>query len=586
MSEIPPPQNEEEAPPEEEIPPELQEEIALGGTPAGVATNEALRAMARAARSFLIYDPRNEAIRGFLQSYRDSMQSALKQFDEIDLDIRPFEMVRGGEVVYLERDRDRSLAFRMFRDGVRRLTIEPDVAWEELLRLLEILSIRFTGIRQQEDDIVTLLLKSGFKSIEIAAVEGFVPDDDEYCGDDPNAAAARRQRESRRAESHVDVPRDWDLPIPTPMAPAELRYFEVSEDELDSIRTESSSLALAKNTVRLVVEMLRVVGDPTDPTTPDDVEGLINEVRDFLLSEGQLSALLRLVDSVREELRHDRKAAEEILATFANLRALRRILGSVPKGQEEVPQDLLDLLDLVPSDHLENLVTLLETERTPTARTILRKLITRYATDKLDYGLNRMEASEASVAADLFEALIDAKPELAVDIVKAALKRTEAEMQLRALQVMEKIDDIVPLKAELYKLLKAGLDEVRIKTLPFLVEVRDIKLFPSLLDHIEKSSGMSNREAEAFGETLAKVNPRAAQRTMVEWVKPRGMFSLRGVTIKKHQQWAAVSALGVLPDDGNPKLIMKLRDEAGEELANHCSKVMYKRRRDGTIEDD
>ena len=91
------------------------------------------------------------------------MYTALEQYEEIDLEIRPFEMLRDGEVVYLERDRERSLAFKLFRDGVRSVIIEPEVAWEELLRLLEILSIRFTGIRQQEDDVVTLLLKAGFK---------------------------------------------------------------------------------------------------------------------------------------------------------------------------------------------------------------------------------------------------------------------------------------------------------------------------------------------------------------------------------------------------------------------------------------
>ena len=118
-----------------------------------------LRALARASRSFLIYDPRNAAIRTFLGAYRDAAYAALKAHGEIYLDIRPFEMLREGEVVYLERDRERSLAFRLFRDGVRRLTIETDVEWEELLKLLEILSIRFTGTRQQEDDVVTLLLK-------------------------------------------------------------------------------------------------------------------------------------------------------------------------------------------------------------------------------------------------------------------------------------------------------------------------------------------------------------------------------------------------------------------------------------------
>ena len=65
---------------ETEEPPELISEISLGGTPAGIATNEALRALARAARSFLIYDPRNEAIRGFLEGYRTSFIRWLKYF--------------------------------------------------------------------------------------------------------------------------------------------------------------------------------------------------------------------------------------------------------------------------------------------------------------------------------------------------------------------------------------------------------------------------------------------------------------------------------------------------------------------------
>ena len=239
--------------------PLLKEEMSLGGTPAGQAANEMLRALARAARSFLIYDPQNEAIRGFLQRYREESTKALSGFGELQLEIRPFEMLRDGEVVYLERDRERSLAFRLFRDGVRKVTVQPEVSWDELLRLLEVLSIRFTGIRQQEDDIVTLLLKSGFQGIQISAVEGFVPDDEEYCGDDLNAAAARKARESRREKSHVEVPSDWDLPIPDPLEPVDFSYVPVEEEALDALRQEGTSMALSDNTVRLVTEMLRAV---------------------------------------------------------------------------------------------------------------------------------------------------------------------------------------------------------------------------------------------------------------------------------------------------------------------------------------
>ena len=78
---------------EEEL---LRDDMRLGGSPEGKVTNEGLRALARASRSFLIYDPRNEAIRDFLRSYRETMYHALEKFGEIELEIRPFEMLRDG----------------------------------------------------------------------------------------------------------------------------------------------------------------------------------------------------------------------------------------------------------------------------------------------------------------------------------------------------------------------------------------------------------------------------------------------------------------------------------------------------------
>ena len=156
----------------------VSDEHALGDSEQGRSINEGLRALSRAARSFLIYDTNNDAIRLFLEDYREAMETALL-YGPVSLEIRPFELVMGNEVVYLDRNRERSLAFRMFRDGVRRLEIEPNVPWSELLKLLEILSVRYTGVRQNEDDIVTLLWKAGFQEIEIVAVEGFVPEEEE-----------------------------------------------------------------------------------------------------------------------------------------------------------------------------------------------------------------------------------------------------------------------------------------------------------------------------------------------------------------------------------------------------------------------
>ena len=116
-------------------------------------------------------------MRTLIGDYRDKLEKVLADFGPLVLEVHPFELLLGREVVYVEADRERSLAFRLFRDGVRRMAFQPGATWEELLRLLQILSIRYTGVRQQEDDLVTLLRKAAFEHLSIDAIEGFVPEE-------------------------------------------------------------------------------------------------------------------------------------------------------------------------------------------------------------------------------------------------------------------------------------------------------------------------------------------------------------------------------------------------------------------------
>ncbi len=149
-------------------------------TDQGNAASRSLMSLSRAARAFLLYDPSNEAIRVFLEAIQTSFMNYLDTYGPLILSVRPYEIAVSGEVVYKEEERERSLAFKLFRDGVRRLTVFEDVEWSELLRLLEILSIRYSGIRLNEDDIVTLLWKANFQHIEVEAVEGFVPEEEDF----------------------------------------------------------------------------------------------------------------------------------------------------------------------------------------------------------------------------------------------------------------------------------------------------------------------------------------------------------------------------------------------------------------------
>ena len=172
-----------------ESPQEAGDQEKEGLTPRQQRMAQLLTRLAATARSFLLYDPQNEAIHRFLKVLLEAFVSALREEGPLTFGVLPFELVFEGGPVYLNRDRERSLAFRLYRDGVREIRFRPGFGWEELAKLLEVLSIRYTGVHQREDDIVTLLWKAHFKHVDVVAVEGIIPDDEEVTS---GAAAAGR----------------------------------------------------------------------------------------------------------------------------------------------------------------------------------------------------------------------------------------------------------------------------------------------------------------------------------------------------------------------------------------------------------
>ncbi|HSP79416.1 MAG TPA: hypothetical protein VLQ93_12850, partial [Myxococcaceae bacterium] len=285
-------ENPHPAPPPAPAPEALGEEQALSGSPAVEAVNGALRALSKAARAFTLYEPRNEAIRRFIADFRERMEAALRTCGgPIVLTVQPFELQLGSEPVYAEKDRERSLSFRLFRDGVRKLTFPTHTPWEDFLRLLEILSVRFIGVRQQEDDLVTLLTKARFQALTFEAVEGFAEQEDDE--EDPEGVEFP-EGAAARSLPHVQAPPEFDLPLPPPAGPmVGITLREVPPRYLEALRAEETPETVPARAVRLVAELVSAA--EAGRLEPAELSSVAAEVRDFLVADRRLDALARWV---------------------------------------------------------------------------------------------------------------------------------------------------------------------------------------------------------------------------------------------------------------------------------------------------
>jgi hypothetical protein len=549
---------------------ELVEEVRVSGSERATRANAAILALSRAARSFLLYDPSNDAIRRFIEDLRARMTQALAG-GPLNLEVRPFELVLDTEVVYLERERERSLAFRMYRDGVRRLLISGAAEWDELLRLLEILSIRYTGVRQNEDDVVTLLWKAGFQHIEIEAVEGFIPEDDE-------------QTTKRGSVQEINLPADWDLPVRALGPPAELAFSEVGAAEYEALRGEEASHLLPANATQATIALLQCVADPALPLSLDDVKYLIAEVRDFLLAEGQLAHVTTLIRALQTSFASAPETIAPVIATFGDRQALSKIVRSTPKSETKPPEDLIALLDLIPQDRLARIVDLLAQERGEASRRLVRQLIERYAADAPDYVATRLRSSEPGVACDLLRALARALPEKALEVALELTHHSDLSVVSEAFRRLEKAPAGPRIARVLIRMMDSPHEEIRMRVLRLLARRNEAAVFEPLVRSAEGRApkGIPTDEAELLGQTLARLAPSAALPLFKGWLRPKGLVG-RFVESPGQRllEWIAVSGIGELPGEEAEKTLRETSAKANPDLRRHCLATLARRRHGG-----
>ena len=544
------------------------EETASGATPASEAAKAALRCFSKAARAFTLYDAQNEAVRRFLQEYREAMRDFLAVHGALDLEVRPFELVLRGEVVHVEKDREKSLAGRLFRDGIRRLTIEPDASWEEQLKLLEVVSVRFMGVRQQEEDVVTLLTRAAFRSISFGAVSGLVA-----TGKDEEPALVRRRPAARA------FPADFDGPKPPILPPRQFGCFPIPPSALEAFQAEEAPEALPGNAVRMVRELL-------DDANPEELKTLVpavEEVRDFLLAELDVK---HLRDLARVVAGQHGKAGEILGPSLKPLAApytLQKLLATVPHG-EPAPDALVELLDSLArygADLFDPLLDRIGAALAAGAATVdpaLEMLATRAAQGKKDRLLGRLATAGPALAEVLLRLLrgVPGEPGAELEAATRLLANPLLAVRLAGVRLF---DEAFAEEAEapLLALLQADQPDARIAAAGVLAKHLVRRAFPAIADAVvaQDGLGLEEREAEAMGVALAAIDPKEAFGLFDGWLHPAPAGLLARLVGRKPRRmlaWAAAVGLAHVPGEPTLALLREVAGQADEELKRRCLK--------------
>ncbi|HEX7319376.1 MAG TPA: HEAT repeat domain-containing protein [bacterium] len=122
--------------------------------------------MIKTIKALQMYGKSHPSYRSFFAPFFQKISEFLKEYSEFSLKVDRFTMAYADKVIYDEAEKDTSISFRLFRDGIRNITFYEGLTEEELMLFTETISQP-----AKEQDIALILWECDFAHITFFVVE-------------------------------------------------------------------------------------------------------------------------------------------------------------------------------------------------------------------------------------------------------------------------------------------------------------------------------------------------------------------------------------------------------------------------------
>jgi len=177
---------------------------------AAAQVSELIQTVAKALRAFQMYMPNNPIYQRAILNVRAAFQPIWAATDELLIHVVETELVWEDQVVYRQANKAESLAWSLFKDGMRELTIHKGAEAEELPRLLAIINQARFLATDAGDDLLTLLWAHEFQLIQHQFVDlfgeggGAIPEPSGAAAGGESTPAERKAQAAQEAQAQPE----------------------------------------------------------------------------------------------------------------------------------------------------------------------------------------------------------------------------------------------------------------------------------------------------------------------------------------------------------------------------------------------
>lgn len=259
---------------------------------------ELLRVLVKSQRALQMYLPNNPMYSRALDQMAAAFAPIWGITGRLVLDIQEGEITWEGANVYRQGARNEGLAWQLYKDGLRRLTLLPGVEREEIVRFLDVVNRSRLLSVDAGDDLLTLLWEQDFVLVSYAFIEvlgegiEFLQESDarerQLDPEQAQAEVAAAQATPAGSLAGVVDPTDFDS-TPFFLEEAEIRLIRSDLD--DEYRRDIRQAA-----IDALLDILEV---QREPEVRREVVALLEDILPAQLSTGGFRAVARVLRELR-----------------------------------------------------------------------------------------------------------------------------------------------------------------------------------------------------------------------------------------------------------------------------------------------
>jgi len=406
-----------------------------------VQVQEVLRGLAKAWRTHLLYEGSSPALDRIVEALRDTLRRTFAEVPFFTVAVEERELLWEGAVVYHGEDGPRgesvreNLAFTLYRDGVRELSLHRGFEREELDLLLAVLA-RVSRMRgEEQDDLLTLLWDHDWYHLRYRYVEALpegavLPDGS---GEPPRAVEAEAREEVQLAST---------------VSPDDFRgalYF-LDAEELRRLEAE-----LAREMRRdLWDDVLNALFDRVEDggaLRQEQIVGILGDLLPILLGSGRLDTAARILGELVKIATGGRRMAAPVMKELRGLfeqlsdpATVAELVRTVEEAGPAVSEASLGaLLTYFPPEALGPLLKAAETTASAAVRRTVHAATERLAGGAREHLARLLLEHDAAVAAGAARLVGRLRVATAAGDVARLLRRPEAAARLAAVEALQEL---------------------------------------------------------------------------------------------------------------------------------------------------